>query len=144
VRYRLPSPHAELAHTADVGVVVRGQDLAETYCRAALAMAQLQTGGGALTAEEERSIRAHGEDQASLLVDLCRQVLRAFHLDRRILAALEIDSLTSTDLVARGEFGRFDPDRHGEGMDLKAVTYARASVVPRAEGGFEASLIFDI
>ena len=143
MRYELPSPYEEVPHTADVGVRARGADLAEAYARTALAMAQLQAGGGPVELQEERRLEARGEDRASLLVDLCRQVLKAFWLDRRLLAALEIDSLSDTALSARAFFGRFDPELHGEGMDIKAVTYARAAVEPVA-GGYEGTLIFDI
>ena len=145
VRYAAPSPYMELSHTADVGIRAWGQELAEVYARAALAMAQLQAGGGAVEATgEEKVVEAGGEDPPSLLVDLCRKVLAAFFLERRLLAAIEIAEISSTRLKACCRFGAFDPERHGEGMDIKAVTYARAAVTPRPEGGYEATLIFDI
>ncbi|MGC4114707.1 MAG: archease [Myxococcales bacterium] len=143
MRYGLPSLFEEIAHTADVGVRARGKDLPEAYARTALALAQLQAGGGVVEPEEERRLEASGDDPASLLVDLCRQVLRVFWLDRRILSAIEIESLSDTVLSARAWFGRFDPERHGEGMDIKAVTYARAAMKPMADG-FEGSVIVDI
>ncbi|HEY3445539.1 MAG TPA: archease [Myxococcales bacterium] len=143
MRYGLPSPFEEISHTADVGVRAKGKDLPETYARTALALAQLQAGGGAVEPEEERRLEAHGDDRVMLLVDFCRQALRVFWLDRRILSAVEIESLSDTALSARAWFGRFDPERHGEGMDIKAVTYARAAVEP-AEGGFVGSVIVDI
>jgi len=143
MRYRLPSPFEELSHTADVGIRVEAAQLDETYARAALAMAQLQTGGEGVAVDDERTLHAHGEDRASLLVDLCRKVLDVFFLERRVLGELEILGLTDTALEARAGFGPFEPDRHGEGMDLKAVTYARAAVEPATEG-FVATLIFDI
>ena len=143
MRYGLPSAFEELAHTADVGVRARGAVLAEAYARTALAMAQLQAGGGALEPLEERELQARGEDRASLLVDLCRQVLRVFWLERRLLAALEVTSLSDTALTARAWLCPFDPERHGEGVDLKAVTYARAAMEAK-EGGYEGTLIFDI
>lgn len=144
MRYAIPSPFEEVEHTADVGIRARGADLPETYARAALAMAQLQAGGGEVWPEAVRRLEARGEDPATLLVDLARQVLAVFYSERLLLAAIDLDALSDTALAARGEFGRFDPDRHGEGMDIKAVTYARAGVTPRPEGGFEATLIFDI
>jgi SHS2 domain-containing protein len=70
VRYGLPSPFEEIAHTADVGIRARGTDLGETFARAALAMSQLQAGGGEIKAEEQRDVEARGEDRAALLVDL--------------------------------------------------------------------------
>jgi SHS2 domain-containing protein len=76
-------------------------------------------------------------------VDLCRQVLRAFWLDRKILSAIEIEELSDTALSARAWFGRFDPERHGEGTDIKAVTYAGAALQP-SDGGYVGSVIVDI
>ena len=144
MRLGLPSAFEELSHTADVGIRAHGADLAETYARAALAMAQLQAGGGAVVPLAERRLEARGEDRAGLLVDLCRQVLAAFFLERLLLASIEIEELTDTSLVARCELGPYDPAIHGEGADIKAVTYARASIGPTPGGGFEGTLIFDI
>lgn len=140
---RLPSPFEEIAHTADVGVRARGEDLPETYARTALALAQLQAGGGAVEPAEERRIEAGGDDRASLLVDFCRQALRVFWLERKLLAAVEVESLSDTALTARAWFGRFDDERHAEGVDIKAVTYARAAL-KAVDGGFEGSVIVDI
>lgn len=144
MRYSVPSPYQELSHTADVGIQAEGQDLPEIYARAALAMAQLQAGGGVLVAEQQRSVSAQGEDRATLLVDFCRQVLTLFYLERLLLAAVEVEELSETRLRARAWLGRFDPERHAEGVDIKAVTYARAAVEPMAGGGYRATLIFDI
>jgi SHS2 domain-containing protein len=144
LRYGLPSSFEEIPHTADVGLKVHGRDLAEVYARAALGMAQLQAGGGTLEPGVERSIVAQGEDPASLLVDLCRQVLRAFFLEKLLLAAIEPERIADCRIEARGWFDTFDPRRHIEGMDIKAVTYARAAVVPVKEGGLVATVVFDI
>lgn len=143
MRYANPSPYEELSHTADVGIVARGASPAEACARAALAMAQLQSGGGSVDAAVERGLHAEGEDRASLLVDFCRKVLDYFYGERLLLAAVEVDALDETRIDARGWFGRFDPERHAEGVDLKAVTYARAAV-EQDDGGWRATLIFDI
>jgi SHS2 domain-containing protein len=144
MRYRLPSPFTELAHTADAGLEAAGGDLAETLARAALGMSQLLAGGGSVDPVEEREVVARGEDRASLLVDLCRCVLQCFFLERLLLAELEVESASETEVRARGWFGPFDPERHAEGMDIKAVTYGQAALEPVEGGGFRARLIFDI
>jgi SHS2 domain-containing protein len=143
MRYCLPSPYEELSHTADVGLEARGADAAEACARVALAMAQLQAGGGPVEPREERAIEARGEDRASLLVDFCRQVLARFYSERLLLAAVELEEIGETRARARAWFGPFDPERHGEGVDLKAVTYARAALEPSGDG-WRATLIFDI
>lgn len=144
MRYRLPSPFTELAHTADAGLEAEGADLAETLARAALGMSQLLAGGGSVESSEEWPLEARGEDRASLLVDFCRVVLQRYFLERLLLAELEIESATETEVRAHGRFGPFDPERHAEGMDIKAVTYGSAALEPVEGGGFRARLIFDI
>ncbi len=144
MRLGLPSPYRELPHTADVGVAVAGATVEEVFARAALAMAQLQAGGGAVAPRLERPIEASGEDRASVLVDLCRQVLARFHEERLLLGAIDVASAGETSARALGWFAPFDPILHGEGADLKAVTYARAAVEPAPGGGFQGTLIFDI
>jgi SHS2 domain-containing protein len=144
MRYRLPSPYEELPHTADVGIRASGSTLNEVFARAALAMAQLQAGGGPVEPLIARPIEAHAEDRASLLVDFCRQVLARFFDERLLLGMIEVDSVGATTARAVGWFAQFDPALHVEGADLKAVTYARSAVEPLPGGGFEATLIFDI
>ena len=108
-------------------------------------MAQLQAGSGAVVAPEiERRLVASGEDRAALLVALCRKVLNVFYLERLLLVEIEIGPIEETRLDARASFGRHDPERHAEGLDIKAVTYAQAAVEALPGGGFEATLIFDI
>ncbi|MGI5861083.1 MAG: archease [Myxococcales bacterium] len=143
MRYRLPSAFQELPHTADVGIEVAGEDLAELYARAALGMSQLLAGGGPIEAKHEQRLVAEGEDRAALLVDFCRQVLDRFFLGRSLLAEIEIDQLSESRIEARGWFGPFDPEAHAEGVDIKAVTYGGAEV-EQVEEGWRARLVFDI
>ncbi len=144
MRFEQPSPYEEISHTADAGIFATGADLPEACARAVLAMAQLQSGGAEICREEERTIEARGQEPATLLVDFARQVLHRFFDERLLLGAVEIERLTDTELKARGWFGRFDPERHAEGMDVKAVTYARAGVEKLPDGRYGATLIFDI
>lgn len=144
MRLALPSPYEELAHTADVGIRVTGASREEAMARAALAMAQLQAGGGPVDARVERPLRARGEDAAATLVDLCRQVLGVGYAERLLLGAIEVAAATDTEAWARGWFGPFDPVLHGEGTDIKAVTYARARLAETSPGTWEAVLVFDV
>ncbi len=144
MHYRLPSPYEELPHTADVGIRARGSTPEEVFARAALAMAQLQAGGGPIEPVIARGIDARAEDRASLLVDFCRQVLSRFFDERLLLGMIEVASVDQTTARAVGWFWRFDSTLHVEGADLKAVTYASAAVEPLAGGGLQATLIFDI
>src|SRR5690606_37924503 len=90
MRSEQPSPYEEISHTADAGVLATGADPQEAYARAVLAMAQLQSGGGPIAIQEQRTLEAKGQDRASLLVDFARQVLNRFFDERLLLGAVEI------------------------------------------------------
>lgn len=144
MRYALPSPFEELPHTADVGVRACGADRTEALARAALAVSQLQSGGGAVEPRNERRLIVRSAAADDLPVDLAREVLGRFYEERLLLAAIEIERLKAGLLEARGWFGPFDPERHGEGLDIKAVTYARTGFQAGEGGRVFVSLIFDI
>ncbi len=144
MRWEQPSPFEELSHTADIGVIARGGSREEAYARAALGMALLQAGGGPLEALHRRPLAAAGEDRGELLVDLCRALLRFFWEERLLLCAIEIDELGEQVLRGSAWLCPFDPERHRDGMEIKAVTYFRAAVEREPSGLFRATVLFDI
>jgi SHS2 domain-containing protein len=141
MKFEAPSAWSELDHTADVAIEVAGATEEEAYARAALALAQLQAGGGPLTQSVERTLEPAGHDRVSQLVALVRDVLALFYDERLLLAA--IDVRLGPPFAAIGWFCRWDPARHGEGTDVKAVTYGGAALEPHGDG-WRARLIFDI
>ncbi len=142
MRFTQPAPFRELDHTADLAIEVEGGSAEEVYAHAALAVGQLLGGGGVLRPEVERALSASGGDPVALLVDLVRVCLDRFFDERLLLHSIELE-LARNQITARGWFTRYEPAIHGEGQDIKAVTYGMASLVE--EGGrFRASLVFDI
>jgi SHS2 domain-containing protein len=127
VRLALPQPYQDLDHTADVGVRVRGATAEEALARLVLAQAALLAGGGPVTADLDERVRvAGGPGLAGTAVALLRELLFRFATARRIAAAVEIVSAGEDAVEAVVSTGRWDPELHGEGMELKAVTWHRA------------------
>jgi SHS2 domain-containing protein len=141
MKIEAPVAYREIDHTADVAIEVTGAVEEEVYARAALALGQILAGGGPMTQEVERTLEPAGHDRVSQLVDLLRDVLAAFYDERLILCA--IDVRLGPPFAAIGWFARWDPALHGEGADVKAVTYGGACFEPDGEG-WRARLIFDI
>jgi SHS2 domain-containing protein len=136
-----PVPYRELDHTADVAIELDGATEEEVYARAALALGQILAGGGPMTQQVERTLEPAGHDRVSQLVGLLRDVLAQFYDERLILCA--IDVRLGPPFAATGWFTRWDPALHGEGADVKAVTYGGARFDPEG-AGWRARLIFDI
>jgi SHS2 domain-containing protein len=141
MKFEAPSPWRELDHTADIGVEVEGGSEEEVYARAALALGQMLAGGAELTQTVVRTLEPAGHDRVSQLIALLRDVLALFYDERLILAAIEVR--VGPPFAATGWFCRWDPARHGEGVDVKAVTYGGAEFAPH-DHRWRARLIFDI
>ena len=141
MKIEAPIEYRELEHTADIAIEVDGAVEEQVYARAALALGQLLAGGGAMTQQVERTLEPAGHDRVSQLVGLLRDVLAAFYDERLILCA--IDVRLGPPFAAAAWFARWYPALHGEGVDVKAVTYGGARFEPE-DGGWRARLIFDL
>lgn len=144
MRLALPQPYEDLGHTADVGVRVRGATAEEALARLALALGALLSGGGPAAAErEERVAVAGGPALAASAVALLRELLFRFATERLLPAEVEVHRVDGAGAEATVGFARYDPDRHGEGADVKAVTWHAARLEPEGEG-FVAQVVLDI
>ncbi len=144
MRYALPQPYEDLAHTADVGVRVRGATAEEALARLALALGTLLAGGGeAPPAREERIAVAGGPGLAGTAVALLRELLFRFATERLIPAEVEVHRAAEDGAEATVAFARWDPARHAEGADVKAVTWHAARLEPEG-GGWVAQAVLDI
>lgn len=140
----LPQPFEDLGHTADVGVRVRGRTAEEALARLCLALGALLAGGGAVGQEDEERIAvAGGPGLSGAAVALLRELLFRFATRRAIPAAVEVLRLDEGGAEALVRSGRYDPERHGEGEDVKAVTWHRARL-EREGGEWVGEVIFDV
>jgi len=144
VRYELPQPYQELSHTADTGIAAEGATREEALARLVLALGALLAGGGSVTPDaEETVVAAGGADLAQTAVAALREVLFRFATRHVVPGACEVLRLSPGRAELRVAFGRFDPARHREGADVKAVTYHRARFEP-VPGGWRAQVILDV
>jgi SHS2 domain-containing protein len=144
VRWHLPQPFTDLDHTADAGVSVAGASPEEALARLVLAQAALLAGGAAVAPEREHRLAARGADRAGVAVECLRELLFLFSTERVMAAWCEVESLDETRATLRVGLGRFDPERHGEGVDLKAVTWHAARFEADSGGRWRAQVVFDI
>jgi len=144
VRYALPQPYEDLAHTADVGVRVRGATAEEALARLALVLGALLAGGGDAPPErEERIAVAGGPGLAGTAVSLLRELLFRFATERLIPCEVEVHRAAEDGAEATIAFARYDPSRHAEGADVKAVTWHAARLEPEG-AGWVAQVVLDI
>jgi SHS2 domain-containing protein len=143
VRLHQPQPWQELDHTADAGVVVEGATPEEALARLVLALGSVLAGRGPIDAEQTWSLRATGEDRVAVALALLRDLLYRFAVERLLPAWCEVVRLDAHGAELRVGAGRWDPALHGEGADVKAITYHAASF-EEAGAGWRAQVVFDV
>ena len=143
MRLSLPQPFEDLGHTADLGIRVRADGAEEALARLALALGTLLTGGDAPPPDREERVEvAGGPDLAGTAVALLRELLFRFATSRVVPAQVEVHRADAAGAAATVGFARYDPVRHAEGVDVKAVTWNAARLAPEA-GRWVAQVILD-
>jgi SHS2 domain-containing protein len=131
----LPQPFEDLGHTADLGVRVRGATAGEALGRLALALAALLAGGGPVEAGAEEVLAVEGgPGLGDAAVAFLRELLFRFATRRAIAGAVEVLRVDGRGAEARVRWGRWDPELHGEGRDVKAVTWHLARLEQEGDG----------
>jgi len=144
IRFERPQPYEEIDHTADAGVIVRGSTREETLARLVLAFADLVTAGRPAKKSCERAFSVEPGDDASVAVDLLRELFFVFESERLIPIAVQV---VRFELDAGAEvlvdLAPYDAVEHAEGLVLKAVTLHEARF-ERESDGWTAAVVFDV
>lgn len=141
----VPVPGVEaLDHTADVGLEVRGADLAEVVARAVRGLTWLLLERTPSGAPAERKLRVTGDGPASLLREALRELL--WWHDSEGLSALDV---VGTRVEDAGEgltleaSVRLAADARPPLREIKGVTLHGLVAEPR-NGGWYARVVFDV
>jgi len=149
MRYHLPQPFRDLDHTADVGVAVEGASAEEALARLVLAYAALLTAGAGMPVERDERVvlslpATHVAGLGEVALALLRELLFRFAVERVLPGSCEVLRLEERSAELTVGFGRYDPERHAEGLDLKAVTRHGARFERGEDGVWRAQVVFDI
>ena len=136
-------PYEFFDHTADIGIRARGATLAELFVQLARGLTELIAEDSRLQAQDARDIRLTAADAEALLLDWLQELLFWFSAGGFLPADYLLEEVTPTSLrgTVRGE--RFDPARHVQGREVKAITRHLLSV-GREDGGWAGQVIVDI
>lgn len=131
-----------LDHTADVGIIAYGADMAETFANAAKALFSLITELEDVDEVVYRDVELTAPDQESLLVKWLNELIYLFDAEQLIFKRFDITWLDQTSLNARIYGEKVDSSRHKLKMGVKAATYHMLKI-DRSNGG-KAQVVFDI
>jgi len=136
-------PFETFDHTADIGILARGVDLAEAFANAARAMFSLMVDLERVEPRQERRIEAQADDRESLLVGWLAELLYVSEVDNLVFSRFDVDEISDTRIVARAFGEPLDLERHNPKLMIKAVTRHMLEVV-EADGVWQARVILDI
>jgi SHS2 domain-containing protein len=132
-----------LDHTADLGIVVTGDDLKDLFHNAADALLQIMLEWPAEKGGEARNISIKAVDLPDLMVRWLGEILYLFEGENRLVTQTKIITLTPDHLDAQIETVPFSPTRHELLTEIKAVTYHQIEVIQKT-GLWSARIIFDL
>ena len=130
-------------HTADIGIRARGESLATLCVHLARGLTELIAEDSALEPRTARPIHVAAADAESLVLAWLQELLFWFSTDRFLPVQYALETVTETSIqgAVRGE--TFDPARHTQGREVKAIT-RHLLKVERRRGGWQGEVLVDI
>ncbi len=131
-----------LEHKADLKIKIFGQDLAELFVNAGLAIIEqqsLEVGNQSLEKKEWESVEINSSDLNSLLVDWLNEILSRSDLNRKIYFNFKIEELSEKHCRAKIAGQKVEQKK----IDIKAATY-HGLEVKKVNNHWQAIIIFDI
>lgn len=132
----------EIEHTADVGLRVRGSDLADLFINAARGMWTLIVPDiDEVQAEVAREIELEAMDSEVLLVDWLSELLYLHETEHEVYGQFVVYDISPTYL--RAEIRGDSVTGHSLRKHIKAVTFNDLSI-EETDAGVEATVVFDV
>jgi SHS2 domain-containing protein len=142
-RSTMQSYYTLLDHTADLRIRVTGDDPADLYRNAGLALFDLINRSDRLESREVIEIDVTGDDPADLMVNYLRELLYLWTGNEKLVKMIDILQISDTAVSARVSTDRYQPQRHTILHEIKAVTYHQIEV-SRTTDGWQARVVFDV
>ena len=130
-------------HTADIGLLARGETLAELFENAARGLIDLSVDPAGLRGEIRMETAVSAGDREALLVAWLNELLYLLDTQRFLPRQSRITHISDTHLAAALVGDTIDPARHTVRRMIKAATYHALSL-RQVEGVWEARVILDL
>ena len=131
-------------HTADIGVRVYGNSLAELFENAARAMYEALGQLHKPESNRQESVELQAESAEDLLHDWLADLLYEIEVNHVLYDDFEIHELTPHRLKATLRGGPIDFTRSQTNEEIKAVTYHQLRVESQSGDSWRAVVVFDV
>ena len=132
-----------IEHTADVGLEATGEDLAELFRQATLALLDISGASSDDPTQETFEIDQEAQDAAALLVYWLEEVLYAQDAKDAVITSIEISAIDERTVRGRVGLRPRTEEEAIEGTAVKAITY-HGLTVEQADGRWFARVYVDI
>ncbi len=132
-----------LNHTADIGLIVHGQDLKTLFENAGEAFFHLITDLRKVKQRVEREIGIEERSLERLMVDWLSELLYLHDVEGLLFRRFHVESVSEKGLKAKVKGEAFQEGVHVIKTEVKAVTYHQIQV-REENGGWKAQVILDL
>jgi SHS2 domain-containing protein len=126
-----------LEHTADVLIAAHGQNIAEAFENAALAMFEVMTDTAKVNPSVEDSVEVEAEDEYALLYSWLEALLVKAEVNGMLYSRFKVSSFEEVAdgfKVKASIWGeKFNAKKHPQKVAVKAVTYHRMEIIKETE-----------
>ncbi|HMK76245.1 MAG TPA: archease [Thermodesulfobacteriota bacterium] len=140
---RLTKRFEILDHTADIGVIVYGENLGALFANAGKAFFHLITDLRKVRTWIEKRIDIGGESLDRLMVDWLSELLYLHDVEGLLFKRFRVESVGKDGLKAIAKGEPFQEGVHVVKTQVKAVTYHQIEV-RQEKGHWRAQIIFDL
>ena len=130
-----------IEHTADIGLIAYGQDLAEAFSNAAYGLFSIITDLRRVRKVESRIVELQERSPEDLLFSWLNHLIYLFDTEQMLFKSWDVQEFDGLKIksVCFGE--KADPLRHDLKLGVKAATYYMVKVDPEKN---QVQVIFDI
>ena len=132
-----------LDHTADIGIIVYGEDLKALFENAGEAFFHLITDMKRVRRRIRRRIEIRKESLERLMVDWLSELLYLHDVENLLFKEFKVESVGENGLKAIAKGEPFQEGVHVIKTEVKAVTYHQIEV-RKENGKWRARIIFDL
>jgi len=132
-----------LDHTADIGIIVHGENLKTLYENAGEAFFHLITDLRKVKRRVERRVNIEGESLDRLMVDWLSELLYFHDVENLLFKEFKVESVGEDGLKATVKGEPFQEGVHVIKTEVKAVTYHQIEI-RQETGGWRAQVILDL
>jgi SHS2 domain-containing protein len=132
-----------LDHTADIGIIVHGENLKALFENAGKGFFHLITDLRKVKRRIERRVNLEGESLDRLMVDWLSELLYLHDVENLLFKEFKVESVGGDGLKATVKGEPFQDGVHVIKTEVKAVTYHQIEV-RQETGGWRAQVILDL